>query len=357
LVGKQSCRAGHSDIALSGDGGGNGTFVSRVPHGAGKYKANGGIDLKSLRPAPPKSINLDIKNFFRPRSDIRHLLFILSFVLILVPSLASAAQVSLSWQRSTGSNIAGYKMNYGNYRGRYQYTVNVGNSTSCTISGLTEGNTYYFAATAYNTNQEESDYSNEVSYRIPSTNNSIFADVPPGHRAEVAIYAIYDAEITTGCSQNPMRYCPEDEVTRAQMAIFLGRAEYGGRFTPPSATGIFADVPARYAAADWIEQLYDDGITTGCGQNPLRYCPADPVTRTQMAIFLLRRKHGSTYTPPPATGIFADVPVTHQAADWIEQIYREGITTGCHRNPLRYCPASTVTRAQMARFLMRTFGL
>ena len=53
IVGKQSCRAGHSFVALSGDGGGNGTFVSLDPHGAGKSKANGGIDLKSLRPAPP----------------------------------------------------------------------------------------------------------------------------------------------------------------------------------------------------------------------------------------------------------------------------------------------------------------
>lgn len=146
-------------------------------------------------------------------------------------------------------------------------------------------------------------------------------------------------------------------VSRTEMAIFLEKSIDDGSFFPSSVTGIFDDVPFSCWAADWIEQLYDDGITTGCGQNPLRYCPADPVTRTQMAIFLLRRKHGSTYTPPPATGIFADVPVTHQAADWIEQIYREGITTGCHRNPLRYCPASTVTRAQMARFLMRTFGL
>ena len=123
--------------------------------------------MKSLRPAPPKTINLGFKNFFCPRLDIRVLLYILLSVLIFVPSLASAAQVSLSWKESTGTNIAGYKIHYGNYSGNYQYTVNVGKSTSCTISALTEGETYYFAASAYDTDKVESDYSNEVSYKIP----------------------------------------------------------------------------------------------------------------------------------------------------------------------------------------------
>jgi hypothetical protein len=184
-----------------------------------------------------------------------------------------------------------------------------------------------------------------------------FIDVPPGYWAEDAIYKIYNAGITTGCSQNPLRYCPQDTVSRTQMAVFLGRAVHGSSFTPPPATGIFADVTVTYWAADWIEQFYNDGITSGCGQNPLRYCPENPVTRAQMAIFLLRAKHGSSYTPPPATGIFADVPVTYWAADWIEQLYQEGITTGCSQSPLRYCPENSVTRAQMAVFLVRTFGL
>ena len=76
-----------------------------------------------------------------------------------------------------------------------------------------------------------------------------------------------------------------------------------------------------------------------------------------MAIFLLRSKHGSSYTPPDAIGIFADVPVTYWAANWIEQLYIEGITGGCASGPLRYCPEASVTRAQMAVFIVRTFGL
>jgi S-layer homology domain len=184
-----------------------------------------------------------------------------------------------------------------------------------------------------------------------------FADVPSGYWAEDAIYKIYDAGITTGCSQDPLQYCPEDPVSRSQMAIFLGRAEHGSSYTPPSATGIFEDVPVSYWAAGWIEQFYNDGITSGCSTNPLKYCPDDSVTRAQMAIFLLRAKHGSSYTPPAATGIFDDVPTSSWVADWVEQLYNEGITTGCGANPLSYCPEDTVTRAQMAVFIVRTFGL
>ena len=123
--------------------------------------------MKSFCSAPQKFANFIFKNFFCPRSDIRLLLYFLSFVFILTPSVAGAAQVSLAWEESTGPDVAGYKIHYGNYSGNYQYTVDLGNVTSCTISALIEGTTYYFAATAYNTEQQESDYSNEISYRVP----------------------------------------------------------------------------------------------------------------------------------------------------------------------------------------------
>ena len=74
-----------------------------------------------------------------------------------------------------------------------------------------------------------------------------------------------------------------------------------------------------------------------------------------MAIFLLRAKHGAGYTPPAATGIFADVPLNYWALNWIEQLYPEGSTTGCGGG--NYCPEDPVTRAQMAVFLVRTFNL
>ena len=73
-----------------------------------------------------------------------------------------------------------------------------------------------------------------------------------------------------------------------------------------------------------------------------------------MAVFLLRAKYGSAYSPPPATGIFNDVPLGHWAFHWIEQLAAEGITAGCGNN--NYCPNAEVTRDQMAVFLVRIFG-
>ena len=161
-------------------------------------------------------------------------------------------------------------------------------------------------------------------------------------------------------------YCPQDTVNRTQMAVFLGRAIHGPNFPLPEPVGIFADVPKCFWAADWIEQFYRDGITKGCKIDPhdpkldsstIYYCPERPVTRTTMAIFLLRAKHGANYEPPPATGIFEDVWVNYWAADWIEQLYKEGITVGCKKNPLMYCPEMHVNRTQMAVFLTRMLGL
>ncbi|MBI3161614.1 MAG: S-layer homology domain-containing protein [Chloroflexi bacterium] len=117
-------------------------------------------------------------------------------------------------------------------------------------------------------------------------------------------------------------------------------------------TGLFSDVPSTHWAADFIERLYNAGITGGCNSSPLMYCPESSVTRAQMAVFILRGMHGSTYTPPPANGtIFTDVPADYWAAAWVEQLAAEGITAGCGGG--NYCPEATVTRAQMAIFLLR----
>jgi hypothetical protein len=184
-----------------------------------------------------------------------------------------------------------------------------------------------------------------------------FTDVPDNYWARDFIERLYNARITGGCSSSPLSYCPENTVTRDQMAVFLERGIHGSSYTPPAvgATTGFNDVATNYWAAAWIKQLAADGITGGCGGG--NYCPGLPVTRAQMAVFLLRAKYGSSYVPPLvglSTG-FTDVPTNYWAAAWIKQLASEGITGGCGTGI--YCPETPVTRAQMAVFLVRAFNL
>jgi len=186
-----------------------------------------------------------------------------------------------------------------------------------------------------------------------------FLDVPIAHPFHFWIEWLMRSGVTAGCGGG--LFCPEAEVTRAQMAVFLLKAKHGAGFVPPPCEGLFADVscaPEPDFAADWIEQLSREGITSGCGTGV--YCPDASVRRDQMAVFLLKALRGSTYVPPVCFGIFDDVPCAPEhafAADWIEELYHSGITSGCSLSPLRYCPGAAVARAQMAAFLVEAFDL
>ena len=186
---------------------------------------------------------------------------------------------------------------------------------------------------------------------------SVFVDVPFDGFARAQIETIYNDGITGGCSTLPLNYCPETVVTRSQMAVFLERGIHGPSYNPPAVGGStgFGDVQLAYWAGAWIKQLATEGITGGCGSG--NYCPESPVTRAQMAVFLLRSKYGPSYNPPPVEGStgFTDVDPTYWAGAWIKQLVAEGITAGCGSG--NYCPESPVTRAQMAVFLVRTFNL
>ncbi|MCD0279734.1 hypothetical protein JWH04_12430 [Xanthomonas melonis] len=186
---------------------------------------------------------------------------------------------------------------------------------------------------------------------------SIFNDVATNYWALDSITRLYNAGITGGCNSSPLQFCPTSEITRDQTAVFLLRSAYGRDFAPSGATGIFADVPANFWAANWIERLAADGVASGCSAAPLQFCPLRKLTRAEMAVLVLRAKYGRNYQPPPATGIFADVATTYWSAAWIEAFSREGITGGCETNPRQYCPERTVTREEMAVFLARAFNL
>jgi hypothetical protein len=179
-----------------------------------------------------------------------------------------------------------------------------------------------------------------------------FLDVPQTNLFHGDVEKIFRAGITAGCGDGT-NYCVDTAVTRAQMAVFLLKAEHGSSYAPPSCSGVFGDVPCPGPFTDWIERLSVEGITAGCGGN--NYCPSASVTRQQMAVFLLKTEHGSSYLPPACVGLFGDVPCPSQYANWIEQLANESITAGCGGG--NYCPSLAVLRGPMATFLSKTFGL
>ncbi len=168
-----------------------------------------------------------------------------------------------------------------------------------------------------------------------------FRDVCAGSTHEQAIERLFAADLTSGCGDG--RFCPRDPVTRDQMASFLVRAlEMRGLDRTP-----FRDVTEANTHYRTIARLASEEITRGC--TDVRYCPSRGVSRAQMASFLVR---ALDLTPVRETS-FSDVDSSNVHARQIQALANAGITRGCA--PSRFCPKDTVTREQMASFLVRAF--
>ena len=113
--------------------------------------------------------------------------------------------------------------------------------------------------------------------------------------------------------------------------------------------------PGAIQTGEWwspyVERLADLGITRGCSTEAARFCPTDPVTRAQMATFLVR----ALQLQPAAPAGFTDTQDNTHTAN-IDALSAAGITVGCSTEPLRYCPNQPVTRAQMATLLHRALN-
>ena len=150
-------------------------------------------------------------------------------------------------------------------------------------------------------------------------------------------------------------FCPSAPNTRSQISVFLLRAKNGAAFAPPPATGA---VFGDVPAASFAAAWIEELSREGItsGCGGGSYCPLAPLTRAEMAVMVLKALHGSDFMPPPATGtVFADVPADAFAAAWIEELAAEGIAAGCGGG--NFCPDSALTRAQAAALLVHAFLL
>jgi hypothetical protein len=154
-----------------------------------------------------------------------------------------------------------------------------------------------------------------------------------------SIQWIYDQHITVGCTSN--RYCPLASVTRGQMATFLARAMH----LPPATQDYFTDDDGLTHEAS-INAIAEAGITGGCA--PHLFCRNDPVSRAQMAAFLVR----ALDVPPATKDWFSDDDGSTLEAS-INAMAEAGLTGGCGTGV--FCPDQPVTREQMAAFLVRAF--
>lgn len=182
----------------------------------------------------------------------------------------------------------------------------------------------------------------------------LFQDVPLAHLFADYIGLLRENNVTQGCSAVPPLYCPDQTTTRGQMAVFIIRSLFKSDTFPYPATPYFSDVPSGHPFFRYIQKMRELNITSGC--TPTTYCPDAPISRGQMAVFLVRAALALTpgqlfpYHPSP---YFTDVAAQDPFFPFIQKLRELGITSGCSASA--YCPGDPVTRGQMAVFLIRSF--
>jgi hypothetical protein len=121
----------------------------------------------------------------------------------------------------------------------------------------------------------------------------------------------------------------------------------------------FNDVSPAAPFFDYISLMHTDGITAGCSASPPLYCPDVPVTRAQVAVFIVKALDRAlgiplTYTPAP---YFTDMPLNSIYFPFVQRIHDGGITAGCSVNPPLFCSDSNITQGEMAVFLIKGWML
>ena len=212
-----------------------------------------------------------------------------------------------------------------------------------------------------------------------------FTDVPRSQPFYKKIETLLHNGITGGCTTTT--YCPGDPVSRGAMAIFIAKGIAGTAALVPTAgkvggqlyncvaggVSLFTDVLPTDIYCKHVHYIASQNVTLGCSAS--KYCPADLVSRDQMAGFIAKAVVApgggpaipTTYGPDPITGLsyscdagspnlhFTDVPATDPFCKHVHYLWAKNIVGGC--GATTYCPATVVTRDAMAKFLDNAFEL
>ncbi len=207
----------------------------------------------------------------------------------------------------------------------------------------------------------------------PAGNTSEFSqriifsmDLASGPAAGGAVFNVHGTDfadpttMTIGGVVVPVTFQDDHTLSTTSPALDPGTVNDVVVTTPDGTTGTllkgwvsdFLDVPGSQQFYSFVTTLVSNAITVGVGGG--LYGVDAPTLRQQMAVFLMKAKHGLCYVPPPCTtATFTDVPCSSGFAPWIYELVAEGITGGCG-NGTTYCPLDPVKRQQMAVLLLRT---
>lgn len=176
---------------------------------------------------------------------------------------APLGQVTVAWDSNPEPTVTGYRLHYGAASGIYNDTLDAGDSTWATVTGLSQGVTYYFAVTAYDS-ESESDFSIEISYQVPGNTAPSFvqgANLAVAQGSEPQTFAAWATAISPGPAADA-----------AQAVHFLVANNEDNLFTTPpalDAAGTLTFTAAHNArgTAMVVVQLQDDGDTVNGGQD------------------------------------------------------------------------------------------
>jgi len=255
-----------------------------------------------------------------------------------------------------------------NHAGTYAYVTNVGDGTVSVINTTTnsvvttvkvgsepEGIAVNPAGTyVYVPNDGDGTLS-----IIDTSTNSVIATVTLG-QGLFGISVTSDGHFVYIANEQDNKLSIIDTTTNslsANVFISSGAVVFGSFLS----TGTFSDVPSTSAYYNYIEAIYQAGITTGCGTGGDYECSSPDVTRDQMAAFIIRALYGGNFTCnggvdcSTTAPYFLDVPgvTANQFFPYIQKLKEIGITTGCGAGGDYECASPYVTRDQMAAFLVR----
>lgn len=274
-----------------------------------------------------------------------------------VPS-AGTTSCTATFSDSQGHGIASWSWSDGGTGGAFSPSAAVQNPTY-TAPANTTGADILVHLTVTATCDGPSPLSDSDTADLTVQPPGMFSDVPPDHWACAEIEACVDAGTVQGYGDGT--YQPDVYVSRDQMAVYISRALAGGESNVPEFTGTpsFTDVPLTWWALKHIEYAVANNVVQGYQDNT--YHPEDIVDRAQMAVYVARAMVApqgdaafDTYIPV-APRNFPDVPSDSWGYKQIEYCVEHGVVQGYDDN--LYHPEREVTRAQMAVYVCRAFGL